>query len=170
MESSAPKESLAQPSSSQWLIIDKILAAPKLAHARGQPHVGIFVTGVNYSFTPGSARPIDGLLTFLESSLRQLAQPHDEVLVLTLEVGPYLMKCMLIDPGSAVDLLYLPARIRLGYKSNNLCNPGRILVGFNGTQTQSLGEILLLILTSPIIAIAPLTVIDESSNFNAILS
>ena len=79
------------------------------------------------------------------------------------------MKCILVDPGSAVDLLYLPALVRLGYKSDNLLNLGRILVGFNGTQTHSLGEIVLPISTGPITALVPLTVIDEPSNFNAIL-
>ena len=48
------------------------------------------------------------------------------------------MKRMLVDPGSVVDLLYLFALIQLGYMPDSLRNPGRILVGFNGTQTQSL--------------------------------
>ena len=86
------------------------------------------MAGVNYSFAPGSARSIDGLLW-------QLAQPHDDAHVLTLEVERHLMKRMLVDPGSAADLLYLPALVQLGYKPDNLHNPGRILVGFNGTQT-----------------------------------
>ena len=79
------------------------------------------------------------------------------------------MKCILVDQGSAADLLYLPSLIRLGYKPDNLCNRGRVLVRFNGTQTYSLGEIMLLISVSPITALFPLTVIDKSSNFNVIL-
>ena len=96
------------------------------------------MVGVNYNFAPGSARHVDELLTFLESSLRQLAQPHDDALVLTLDVRRDLMKRILVDPGSAADLLYLPTLIWLGYKPNNLRNPRRILVKFNGTQTHSL--------------------------------
>ena len=79
------------------------------------------------------------------------------------------MKCMLVDLGSVADLVYLPTLIRLGFKPDSLRNPGRILVGFNCTQTQSLGEIVLLISVGPVTALVPLTVIDELSNFNAIL-
>ena len=131
--------------------------------------MGIFVVGVNYSFASGSARPVDGLLTFLEFSLLQLAHPHDDALVLTLEVGRHLMRRILIDLGSATDHLNLPALIRLGYKPDNLRNLGRVPIEFNGTHTHSLGEIVLPISTDLVIALVPLTVIDELSNFNAIL-
>ena len=47
------------------------------------------------------------------------------------------MKRILVDLGSVVDLLYL---LCLGYKPDNLRNPGRVLVDFNGSQTNSLGE------------------------------
>ena len=66
------------------------------------------MAGVSYNFAPSSARTIDGLFTFFESSLQQVAQPYDEALVPTLEVGRHLMKRILVDPGSVTDLLYLP--------------------------------------------------------------
>ena len=105
--------------------------------------------GINYIFALGSARPVDGLLTFSESSLWQFAQPNDNALVLVLEVGRHFMKRILVDPGSVADLLYLPALIWLGYMPDNLRNPGRVLVGFNGTQTHSLGEIVVPISMGP---------------------
>ena len=55
MESSAPRGSPSPPSVGQRSVIDTILAAPKLAHARGHSHVGIFLVGVNYNFGYGSA-------------------------------------------------------------------------------------------------------------------
>ena len=79
------------------------------------------------------------------------------------------MKRMLVDPGSATDLLYLPAIIRLGYKPDSLRNSGRILVEFNETQTQSLREIVLPISIGPVTALVPLKVIEKPLNFNAIL-
>ena len=102
--------------------------------------MGIFVTGVNYSFFPGSTRPINGLLTIFESSLRQLAHPYGNAHVLTLKVGRHLMKRILVDPGNATYLLHFPILIRLGYKPDNLHNLGRVQM-----------------------------VINEPSNFNAIL-
>ena len=79
------------------------------------------------------------------------------------------MKRMLVDTRSVADLLYLPALVQQGYKLDSLRNPGRILVGFNGTQTQSLGEIVIPISVGLITATVLLTVIDEPLNFNAIL-
>ena len=74
-----------------------------------------------------------------------------------------------MDLNSAADLLYLPALLRLGYKPNSLRNPERILVGFNGSQTSSLGEIVLSVSAGPVTALVPLMVIDEPSSFNATL-
>ena len=71
------------------------------------------------------------------------------------------MKRILVDSGSATYLLYLLALIRFGYKLDNLCNLGRVIIGFNGTLTHSLGEITLPISASPVTALVPITVIDE---------
>ena len=95
--------------------------------------------------------------------------PHYNALVLTLEVGQHMIKRILVDLGSAIDLLYLPALLRLGYKLDNLRNPGKVLVTFNGSQTNSLGEIVLSVSVGLVTALVPLTVIDELSFFNAIL-
>ena len=95
--------------------------------------------------------------------------PHDDALVLTLEVGKHLMKCILVDLSSAANLLYLLALLRLGYKPNNLHSPRRVLVGFKGTHTNLLGEIVLLVTIGPVTALVSLIVMDEPSSFNAIL-
>ena len=95
--------------------------------------------------------------------------PHDDTLVLTLEVKKHLMKRILVDLGSVVDLLYLPTLLRLGYKPDNLRSPRTVLVSFYGTQTNSLGEIVLPVIAGLIIALVLLTVVDEPLSFNAIL-
>ena len=79
------------------------------------------------------------------------------------------MKRILVYLGSAADLLYFLTLIQLGYKPNKPRNSGRVVVGFNGTLTHSLGESVLPILAGMIIALVPLTMIDEPLNFNAIL-
>ena len=75
----------------------------------------------------------------------------------------------LVDHGSIVDLLYLPALLRLGYKPDNLRNLGRMLVSFNGMQTASLGEIVFLVMTCLTTSLILFKVINEHSSFNAIL-
>ena len=105
---------------------------PNVAQNLGSTPLKYIYGLINYSFAPSSIRPIDGIITFFEYPVRQLSMPDDDALVLTLEVGKYLMKQILIDPGSVADLLYLPTLLCLGYKPNNLRNPRRVLVGFNG--------------------------------------
>ena len=124
---------------------------------------------ISYSFASRSARLVDGLLTFSKSPFKQLVQPHNDALILTWEVEQHLMKRILVDSSTATDLLYLPSLIRLGYKPVNLRNSGRDLVGFNGTLTHSLREIVLPISVGPITALVQLTMIDKSAKFNAIL-
>ena len=90
--------------------------------------------------------------------------PYSDALVLTLEVGRHMMKWILVDPN---NMLYLPTLLRLGYNLINLRNPRRVLVGFNRSQTNSLGEIVMPVSIGPVTALVLLTVIDEPSFFNA---
>ena len=113
------------------LVIDTILAGSTSPKNEGQPRSGIFVARFNYSFVPSCIQPINGVITFSKSPLRQLSMPHHDALVLTLEVERYLMKRILVDPRNVVDLLYLPALLHLGYKPDNLHNLKRVLVYFN---------------------------------------
>ena len=43
------------------------------------------------------------------------------------------MERILVDLGSAADLLFLHALLRLGYEPKNPCDPKRVLVGFKGS-------------------------------------
>ena len=150
-------------------VIDTILVGSLSPRSQGQPLVGVLVAGANCSFTPSNIRPIDGVITLTESHIRKLSMAHDDALVLTFEVGKHLIKHILVDPSSSTDLLYLPALLCLSYKLDNLHNPGRVSIGFNGSQTSSLGEVVLPISIGPVTALVLLTVIDEPSSFNALL-
>ena len=150
-------------------VIDTILTESATPKAQCQPCSGVFAAEVNYSFSPSTTCLIDGIITFFEAPLRKLFMPHDDALILTLEVGKHLMKRILVDPSSVADLLYLPTLLCLGYKPNNLREPRRVLIGFNGSQTNSIGEIVFPVLIGPITALVPFTMIDEPSSFNTIL-
>ena len=127
------------------------------------------MAGVIYIFAPSSIRPIDEVITFTGSLVRKLSMPHEDALVITLEVRKHLMKLILVDPSSATDLLYLLARLCLSDKQDNLRNLGSVLVGFNELQSKSLGEMVLLVTAGLVISLVPLTVVDEPSSFNIIL-
>ena len=96
IEEEASNSSQPLPHTSSRPVMDVILVGPTSSKSRGQSRLGIFVVGVNYSFTLSSIRPIDDLDTFSESPLRQLFMPHYDALVLTLEVEQHLKKQILV--------------------------------------------------------------------------
>ena len=53
---------------------------------------------------------IDNLvINFSEDDTRRLHHPHDDTLVVRLQIGDYNMHWVLVDNGSSTDILYYPA-------------------------------------------------------------
>ncbi|RVW49011.1 hypothetical protein CK203_080951 [Vitis vinifera] len=75
---------------------------------------------------------------------------YEDALVLTLGVSGFDVLKILIDLGSFTDLLKMSAYRQIGYSSSALENPGRILTGFNGASTVSLGDVILPMQVSPV--------------------
>ena len=48
-------------------------------------------------------------ITFTEEDARKIFHPHDDALVVTLEIAGYSTRCVLIDNGSSADIIYLTA-------------------------------------------------------------
>ena len=46
-------------------------------------------------------------ITFAKEDARKVVHPHDDALVVTLEIAGYSTRCVLIDNGSSVDIIYL---------------------------------------------------------------
>ena len=88
-------------------------------------------------------KPIDGLIFFPPVNPNRVIVPHYDALVLTLCIRDFDVHRVLVDLGSAVDLLQLPF-----FKYMKLClgvvnSVGRILYGFNGATTVTLGDVVL---------------------------
>ena len=49
------------------------------------------------------------IIRFLEEYARRLHHPHDDALVVSIQVGDYNMHRVLVDNGSSADILYYPA-------------------------------------------------------------
>ncbi|WJZ86091.1 hypothetical protein VitviT2T_005585 [Vitis vinifera] len=58
-------------------------------------------------------------------------QPHRDALILTLGVGDYDVRRILVDPGSSADLLQVAVIKQMGFIPSSLENPGRTLSRFN---------------------------------------
>ena len=67
--------------------------------------------------------------------------PHYDALVLTLCINGFDVHRVLVDLGSAVDLLQLPAFNQMKLSSLMLNSVGQILSGFNGATITTLGDI-----------------------------
>ena len=61
------------------------------------------------------------------------------------------MHKVLVDPGSAADLLQLPAFRQMNISLDRLSSAGRILSDFNGATTVTMGDITLLIRAGPVV-------------------
>ncbi|KAL6316779.1 hypothetical protein AAG906_021079 [Vitis piasezkii] len=86
----------------------------------------------------------------------RVLQPHRDALILTLGVGDFDVKRILVVK-------------QMGFIPASLENPGRILSGFNGSSTTSLGDVTLSVQVGPVIPNVLFFVVESLAPFNAIL-
>ncbi|RVW19843.1 Transposon Ty3-I Gag-Pol polyprotein, partial [Vitis vinifera] len=114
-------------------------------------------------------RPIDGTIIFPPIDPTRTLQPHRDALILSLEIGDFDVRRILVDPGSSADLVQASVVGRMGHSLTGLENPGRVLSGFNGLSTTSLGDIILPVQAGPVTLNVQFSVVQELSPFNVIL-
>ena len=127
------------------------------------------INSIRPGLTGESPRPIDGTIIFPPVDPTRTLQPHRDALILSLEIGDFDVRRILVDPGSSADLVQASVVGRMGHSLAGLENPGRILSGFNGSSTTSLGDIILPVLAGPITLNVQFSVVQELSPFNVIL-
>ena len=79
------------------------------------------------------------------------------------------MRCILVDLGSSTDLVQASVVSHIGHSLTGLENSGRILSGFNGLSTTSLGDIILPVQAGLVTLNVQFSVVQELSPFNVIL-
>nr|CAN83382.1 hypothetical protein VITISV_024224 [Vitis vinifera] len=99
----------------------------------------------------------------------RILQPHRDALILSLDIGDFDVRRILVDPGSSTDLVQASVISHMGHSLTGLENPGRILSGFNGASTTSLGDIVLPVQASPVTLNVQFLVVEDLSPFNVIL-
>ena len=85
---------------------------------------------------------MDDTITFPPIDVNRVLQPHEEVLILTLEVGGFDVRRILVDLGSSSNLLQMSDYKKMGYLPFALEYPGRLLSKFNRATTTSLGDVM----------------------------
>ena len=88
-------------------------------------------------------KPIDGPISFPPVNVNRIIVPHYDALVLTLCINGFDVHRVLVDLDSATDLLQLPAFEQMKFSLGMLNPARRILFGFNGATTITLGDVAL---------------------------
>ncbi|RVW31155.1 hypothetical protein CK203_108452 [Vitis vinifera] len=127
------------------------------------------INSIRPGLTGEGPRPIDGTIIFPPVDPTRTLQPHRDALILSLEIGDFDVRRILVDPGSSADLVQASVIGHMGHSLAGLENPGRILSGFNGSSTTSLGDIILPVRAGPITLNVQFSVVQELSPFNVIL-
>ena len=101
------------------------------------------VNAIHMGGSSEEIKPIDDPISFPPINLNMVIVPHYDALVLALCISGFDVHRVLVDPDSVADLLQSPAfnQMKLSLGMLNLAR--RILYGFNGTTTTTLGDITL---------------------------
>ena len=112
---------------------------------------------------------IDGLISFSPIDLTRIITPHYDALVLTICINNFDVHRVLVDPGSAAELLHLPTLTQMKVLFSNLSSVGRVLSGFNGSTMLTVGDIALSVKAGPITQQVLFSVVEDLGPYNAIV-
>ena len=127
---------------------------------------------VNTIHIPDSSReiqPIDGSISFPPVNPSRVITPHHDALVLTLCINDFDVHRVLVDPGSEADLLQLLAFRQMNISFDRLSSVGKILSGFNGSTTVTMGDIALPVKAGPVVQQVLFFVVEDLGPYNAIV-
>ena len=108
---------------------------------------------INTISTPESStaiQPIGGPIFFPPINPTRLITPHYDALILTLCINNFDMQRVLVDPGSAADMLHLPTFKQMKDPLDRLSSASKVLSGFNGATTLTMGDIVLSVKARPV--------------------
>ncbi|XP_065623374.1 uncharacterized protein LOC136064888 [Quercus suber] len=97
-------------------------------------------------------------------------QPHDDALVITLRIGGYDVKRVMVDQGSAVEIMYPDLYKGLGLKPQDLTPYNSPLVSFEGRVVTSKGQIRLPMQTGSEVVEVDFVVVDVYSPYTTIVA
>ena len=89
------------------------------------------------------ARRESPTIGFSEEDARHLHHPHDDALVVSIQIEDYNMHRVLVDNGSSADILYYPAFQQMGINREWLIPTNAPLVDFGGMRVLPLGAVTL---------------------------
>ncbi|XP_062119221.1 uncharacterized protein LOC133832968 [Humulus lupulus] len=125
-------------------------------------HVVNLVTSEDRSY-PASA------ITFTEDDLKGVHLPHDDPLVISLQVDHCQLGRVLIDGGSGVDILFWEAFQKMGLEENQIRSSTMPILGFNSQRVYPKGIVRLTVVAAERALPVNFLIIDSTTSYNAIM-
>lgn len=108
-------------------------------------------------------------LIFDESDREHVTEPQQDSLVISLPVGNCLIKRILVDNGSAANIMMLITLQHMGLAESDMIRKSTTLVGFTGETNKTTGEISLPIYAQGVNLLEKFLIIDGVSTYNIIM-
>ncbi|XP_075111719.1 uncharacterized protein LOC142181927 [Nicotiana tabacum] len=109
----------------------------------------------------------DGI-TFLEEDVDGLVLPHNDALVISLNILDFKIKCVLVDPRSSTNIIQLIV-LEQAKLTGSIVPATKLLVGFNLANVTTQREILLPTNAERVMTTTLFEVVDSDMGYNIIL-
>ena len=122
-----------------------------------------------YSMPKRIKTNVPPVLSFSDADKLGTIQPHDDALVVTLRIGGYDVKRVMVDQGSAAEIMYPDLYKELGLKHDDLATYSSPLVSFEGKMVVPKGQIRLPVQAEEDVVKVDFIVVDTFSLYTAIM-
>ena len=113
---------------------------------------------------------IQPALSFSDEDKIRTIHPHNDALVVTLRIGGYDVKRVMVDQGSGAEIMYSDLYNGLNLRPKDLTAYDSPLVSFDGKVAISKGQIRLLVQVGSEVVEVDFIVVDAYSPFTAIVA
>ena len=110
------------------------------------------------------------VLSFSKEDKVRTIQPHDDALIITLWIGGYDMKRVMVDNGSGAEIMYPDLYKGLRLTPEDLTPYSSPLMSFGGKMVMPKGQIRLPVQTGLEIVKVDFIVVDTYSSYTAIVA
>ncbi|XP_070672427.1 uncharacterized protein [Malus domestica] len=108
------------------------------------------------------------IIGFTEQDAEGVDFPHDDALVVSVQLAHAIVDKMMVDNGSAVNLIQLLVIQKMGLEST-IIRRAKVLTEFNGYTSTIIGHITLYVKTPPVVSKKTFTIVSDPSPYNGIL-
>ena len=109
-------------------------------------------------------------LSFFDEDMVKIIQPHDDALVITLRIGRYDVKRVMVDQGNGVEIMYPDLYNGLNLRPKDLTTYDFPLVSFDGKVVILRGQIRLPVQASSEVVEVDFIMVDAYSPYTTIVA